>query len=149
MPPAGLGPDRETVIDGIAGLVYRDKSCDLAIADYKTDIGVSSATVEEYRLQLVMHASLLEGVTGETAYSLRLIFCRTGGATVLDRHRGCPACKRAILAIRPSKQVVRNPAMSYRPELLRCRGSLQRGGEYQSARAGLTSHLHGQSGERG
>ena len=88
MPLAGVGPDGETVVDGIADLVYRDDSGDLVIADYKTDIGVSSATVEEYWIQLAIYASLLEGATGQSVSSLRLIFCRPGGATVLDRHRG-------------------------------------------------------------
>ena len=56
-------------------------------ADYKTDLGVSAATVEEYWVQLAIYASLLEGATGQSVCRLELIFCRPGGAAVLVRHR--------------------------------------------------------------
>ncbi|KQS01046.1 ATP-dependent DNA helicase [Williamsia sp. Leaf354] len=87
MPLIGLAPDGETVVDGVADLVYRDESGDLVIADYKTDLGVTAATVEEYWIQLSIYASLLEGATGQSVCRLELIFCRPGEATVLDRRR--------------------------------------------------------------
>lgn len=86
MPLIGLAPDGETVVDGIADLVYRDESDDLVIADYKTDLGVSAATVEDYWTQLAIYGALLEKASGQSISRLELIFCRPGRAITIDRN---------------------------------------------------------------
>ncbi|MGJ0119607.1 UvrD-helicase domain-containing protein [Williamsia sp. MIQD14] len=84
MPLYGMAPDGETAIEGIADLVYRD-GADLVIVDYKTDLGVTAATVDAYFTQLVIYASLLSKATGERVSRVELIFCRRDRAQVMRR----------------------------------------------------------------
>ncbi len=82
---AGLAPDGDTVIEGIADLVYRDDDGSLVIVDYKTDVGVSQETIEAYWAQLSIYAELLRLATGERVSRLELVFCRVGEALVVTR----------------------------------------------------------------
>ncbi|MFI8775329.1 UvrD-helicase domain-containing protein [Gordonia sp. NPDC062954] len=82
---AGLSPDGETVVEGIADLIYRDDDGSLVIVDYKTDVGVSQETLEAYWAQLSIYAELLRQATGERASRLELVFCRVGAAVVVTR----------------------------------------------------------------
>lgn len=82
---AGLGPDGDTVVEGIADLVYRDDDGSLVIVDYKTDVGVSQDTLEAYWAQLAIYAELLRQATGERMSRLELVFCRVGEAVVVTR----------------------------------------------------------------
>ncbi|MBT0566076.1 3'-5' exonuclease [Williamsia sp. CHRR-6] len=84
MPLYGMAPDGETAIEGIADLVYRDGD-DLVIADYKTDLGVTAATVDAYFTQLGIYASLLSKATGERVSRVESIFCRSFSAYVIAR----------------------------------------------------------------
>jgi ATP-dependent helicase/nuclease subunit A len=84
MPLYGMAPDGETAIEGIADLVYRDGD-GLVIADYKTDLGVTAATVDAYFTQLGIYASLLSKATGERVTRVELVFCRAIGAHVIVR----------------------------------------------------------------
>lgn len=79
-----MAPDGETAIEGIADFVYRDGD-DLAIADCKTGLGVTAASVDAYFTQLGIYASLLRGATGEQVSRVELIFCRAVQPTVLER----------------------------------------------------------------
>uniref|UniRef100_UPI003D8A9B9A UvrD-helicase domain-containing protein n=1 Tax=Gordonia sp. B7-2 TaxID=3420932 RepID=UPI003D8A9B9A len=82
---AGVGPDGETVVEGIADLIYRDDDGSLVIVDYKTDVGVAEATLEAYWTQLAIYADLLRRATGEQVSRLELVFCRVEAAVVLAR----------------------------------------------------------------
>ncbi|GAB90606.1 UvrD-helicase domain-containing protein [Gordonia rhizosphera] len=82
---AGLGPDGTTVIEGIADLVYREDDGSLVIVDYKTDVGVSAATLQAYWAQLAIYANLLARATEEQVAKLELVFCRVGKAEVASR----------------------------------------------------------------
>ncbi|PXW31269.1 UNVERIFIED_CONTAM: ATP-dependent helicase/nuclease subunit A [Williamsia faeni] len=85
MPLGGLAPGSDIVVEGIADLVYREDDGSLAIVDYKTDVGVSAVTLEQYWAQLAIYADLLRTATGEVVSSLVLIFCRPDAAVVLQR----------------------------------------------------------------
>ena len=82
---AGLGPDGVTVVEGIADLVYREDDNTLVIVDYKTDRRVRRETLEAYWAQLSIYADLIGQATGERVGRLELVFCRPGGAAVVDR----------------------------------------------------------------
>ncbi|MBA5845671.1 UvrD-helicase domain-containing protein [Gordonia amicalis] len=82
---AGPGPDAATVVEGIADLVYRDDDGSLVIVDYKTDVGVSTETLEAYWAQLAIYAELLRKATGKRVSRLELVFCRPGRAAVVER----------------------------------------------------------------
>ena len=82
---AGRAPDGTSVVEGIADLVYREDDGSLVIVDYKTDVGVSAATLEAYWAQLSIYAHLLRTVAGERVSTLQLVLCRIGGAVVLSR----------------------------------------------------------------
>ncbi|CAM3120271.1 ATP-dependent helicase/nuclease subunit A [Williamsia muralis] len=85
MPLGGVAPGSDIVVEGIADLVYREDDGSLVIVDYKTDVGVSRETLEQYWAQLAIYADLLRGATGETVSSAVLIFCRPDEAVVLQR----------------------------------------------------------------
>jgi len=85
---AGISPDGTTVVEGVADLVFRDDDGDLVIVDYKTDVGVSPHTLDEYWTQLAVYADLLRQATGERVSALILIFCRPKQAQVLERRIG-------------------------------------------------------------
>lgn len=79
---------QDVVVEGIADLVYREDDGSLVIVDYKTDLGVSTQTLDEYRAQLAVYADLLTRVAGERVSALVLVFCRAGEAQVRQRRFG-------------------------------------------------------------
>lgn len=85
MPLGGLAPGSDIVVEGIADLVYREDGGSLVIVDYKTDVGVSTAMLEQYWAQLAIYAELLRAAANETVSELVLVFCRPGDAVVLRR----------------------------------------------------------------
>lgn len=82
---AGPARDSDLVVEGIADLVYRADDGTLVIVDYKTDVGVSAATLEAYWTQLSVYADLLRRMAGETVSALVLVFLREERARVLER----------------------------------------------------------------
>lgn len=82
---AGSLPDSDTVVEGVADLVYREDDQSLVIIDYKTDVAVSEHTLEAYWAQLSVYADLLTRVAGERVSALVLLFLRSEGAEVLER----------------------------------------------------------------
>jgi ATP-dependent helicase/nuclease subunit A len=85
MPLGGLAPGSDIVVEGIADLVYREDAGSVVIVDYKTDVGVSAETLEQYWAQLAIYASLLRAAANETVSELVLVFCRPKDAAVLRR----------------------------------------------------------------
>lgn len=85
MPLGGLAPGSDIVVEGIADLVYREDDASLVIVDYKTDVGVSAVTLEQYWAQLAIYADLLRNATGHVVSSVILVFCRPAGAVVRAR----------------------------------------------------------------
>ncbi|KAF0956757.1 MULTISPECIES: UvrD-helicase domain-containing protein [Rhodococcus] len=93
MPLAGTVPGvdvmvegiADVVVEGIADLVYRDDDGSLVIVDYKTDLGVSTQTLDAYWAQLSVYADLLTRVADEQVSALVLVFLRTGETEVLER----------------------------------------------------------------
>ncbi|HMT48689.1 MAG TPA: PD-(D/E)XK nuclease family protein, partial [Dietzia sp.] len=78
--------DGETVaVDGVVDLVVEEPDGSLSVIDYKTDVGVTTGTVDEYLLQLCAYADLLGTATGRTVSRIELVFCRGGRATVVTR----------------------------------------------------------------
>ncbi|MFL0578992.1 UvrD-helicase domain-containing protein [Dietzia sp. 179-F 9C3 NHS] len=78
--------DGETVaVDGVADLVVDEPDGTLSIIDYKTDVGVTTTTVDEYLLQLCAYAELLHASTGRRVSRIALVFCRGSRATVIAR----------------------------------------------------------------
>ncbi|MEU2004572.1 UvrD-helicase domain-containing protein [Rhodococcus sp. NPDC019627] len=88
MPLAGTVPGVDVVVEGIADLVYRDDDGSLVVVDYKTDLGVSTQTLEAYWAQLSVYADLLTRVADEQVSALVLVFLRTAEAEVLERRFG-------------------------------------------------------------
>ena len=74
-----------TVVEGIADLVYREDDNTLVIVDYKTDRRVRRETLEAYWGQLSVYADLVGQANGGRVGRLELVFCRPGGAAVVDR----------------------------------------------------------------
>ncbi|WP_024794841.1 UvrD-helicase domain-containing protein [Tomitella biformata] len=85
----GAGDSTDTadvlVVEGIADLIYRADDGSLVIVDYKTDVGVSAATLEAYWTQLAVYADLLDQTARENVSALVLVFLREGRAQVLER----------------------------------------------------------------
>lgn len=78
--------DGEAVaVDGVADLVVDEPDGTLSIVDYKTDVGVTATTVDEYLLQLCAYAELLHAATGRQVSRIELVFCRGAGPTVIAR----------------------------------------------------------------
>ncbi|MCF8783466.1 UvrD-helicase domain-containing protein [Rhodococcus ruber] len=88
LPLAGVPADSDTVVEGIADLVYREDDGTLVIVDYKTDVAVTHETLEAYWTQLTLYAELLTRAAGERVGALQLVFVRAGEAYVLDRRFG-------------------------------------------------------------
>ncbi|MFH5212264.1 UvrD-helicase domain-containing protein [Antrihabitans sp. NCIMB 15449] len=82
---AGVSPDGVSVVEGVADLVYREDDGSLVVVDYKTDVGVTPVTLEQYWAQLSVYAALLKQVAGERVSAVVLVFCRPKGAQVLRR----------------------------------------------------------------
>ncbi len=72
-------------VDGVVDLVVDEPDGSLSVIDYKTDVSVTVATVDEYVLQLCAYAQLLTQTTGRPVSRLDLVFCRGSRATVVTR----------------------------------------------------------------
>ncbi|MBB1025778.1 PD-(D/E)XK nuclease family protein, partial [Dietzia sp. DQ12-76] len=72
-------------VDGVVDLVVDHPDGSLSVIDYKTDVAVTCATVDDYLLQLCAYAELLRATTGRTVSRVELVFCRGGRATVIGR----------------------------------------------------------------
>lgn len=72
-------------VDGVVDLVVEEPDGSLSVIDYKTDVSVTTATVDEYLLQLCAYADLLRSTTGRTVSRIELVFCRGARATVIAR----------------------------------------------------------------
>ena len=78
--------DETTVaVDGVVDLVVAEPDGTLSVVDYKTDVSVTTATVDEYLLQLCAYAQLLGEATGKQVSRIELVFCRGPQATVVTR----------------------------------------------------------------
>ncbi len=75
----------KVAVDGVADLVVDEPDGTLSIVDYKTDVGVTTRTVDEYLLQLCAYAELLYSATGRRVSRVELVFCRGGQPTVVAR----------------------------------------------------------------
>lgn len=76
----------EVAVDGVVDLVVEEPDGTLSVIDYKTDVGVTTATVDEYLLQLCAYADLLHSTTGRTVSRIELVFCRGARSTVIARN---------------------------------------------------------------
>ncbi|MBB1042871.1 DNA helicase UvrD, partial [Dietzia sp. Cai40] len=72
-------------VDGVVDLVVDEPDGSLSVIDYKTDVAVTTGTVDEYLLQLCAYAELLGATTGRTVSRVELVFCRGNRATVIGR----------------------------------------------------------------
>ena len=72
-------------VDGIVDLVAEEPDGTLSVIDYKTDVSATTATVDEYLLQLCAYAQLLGQTTGTPVSRIDLVFCRGPQATVVTR----------------------------------------------------------------
>ncbi|GAA1710806.1 UvrD-helicase domain-containing protein [Dietzia cercidiphylli] len=72
-------------VDGVVDLVVDEPDGSLSVIDYKTDVSVTTGTVDEYLLQLCAYAELLGTTTGRTVSRVELVFCRGSRATVVGR----------------------------------------------------------------
>ena len=72
-------------VDGVVDLVVEESDGSLSVIDYKTDVSVTVATVDEYLLQLCAYAELLGTTTGKTVSRIELVFCRGPRPTVVMR----------------------------------------------------------------
>ncbi|MCT2059258.1 UvrD-helicase domain-containing protein [Dietzia cinnamea] len=75
-------------VDGVVDLVVQEDDGSLSIIDYKTDVAVTTDTVDEYLLQLCAYAELLGGSTGRSVSRIELVFCRGARPTVVARDLG-------------------------------------------------------------
>lgn len=72
-------------VDGIVDLVVEESDGTLSVIDYKTDVGVTTDTIDTYLLQLCAYAELLWGTTGKQVTRIELVFCRGARPTVVTR----------------------------------------------------------------
>lgn len=72
-------------VDGVVDLVVEEPDGSLSIVDYKTDVSVTTRTVDEYLLQLCAYAQLLGETTGRNVSCIELVFCRGSRATIVGR----------------------------------------------------------------
>ena len=75
-------------VDGVVDLVVDEPDGTLSVIDYKTDVGVTTATVDEHLLQLCAYADLLRSTTGREVSRIELVFCRGERATIVARDLG-------------------------------------------------------------
>ncbi|MCQ1947563.1 exodeoxyribonuclease V subunit beta [Arthrobacter sp. zg-Y1116] len=80
-----VAPHGDQTLEGIIDLMYREDNGSLVIADFKTDVSVGAEQLAAYWRQLGTYALMIERITGEQVSELVLIFCRAGGAEVLQR----------------------------------------------------------------
>lgn len=72
-------------VDGVVDLVVDEPDGTLSVIDYKTDVSVTTDTVDEYLLQLCAYAELLGVTTGRAVSRIELVFCRGPQASVVTR----------------------------------------------------------------
>ena len=84
--PLTTADDTTVAVDGIVDLVVQEPDGTLSVIDYKTDVGVTTDTIDDYLLQLCAYAELLRGTTGTPVTRIELVFCRGAGPTVVTRH---------------------------------------------------------------
>jgi len=70
------------IVEGFIDLLFTDDSGALVVVDYKTDVDPDHKTLQAYRRQLEVYASLLEQATGRTVSRRVLVFCRENGAAI-------------------------------------------------------------------
>lgn len=88
LPVAGsltTADDTTVAVDGVVDLVVDEPDGSLSVIDYKTDVSVTTTTVDEYLLQLCAYAHLLREATGKQVSRIELVFCRGPQATVVTR----------------------------------------------------------------
>ena len=73
-------------VDGVVDLVVAEPDETLSVIDYKTDVSVTTQTIDDYLLQLCAYAELLRAATGKKVSRLELVFCRGARPTVVTRH---------------------------------------------------------------
>ncbi|MEH6821049.1 MAG: UvrD-helicase domain-containing protein [Dietzia psychralcaliphila] len=83
--PLATADGTTVAVDGVVDLVVDEPDGSLSVIDYKTDVAVTSGTVDEYLLQLCAYAELLRATTGRTVSRIELVFCRGNRATVIGR----------------------------------------------------------------
>ncbi|MFN3600119.1 MAG: UvrD-helicase domain-containing protein [Dietzia sp.] len=83
--PLATADGTTVAVDGVVDLVVDEPDGSLSVIDYKTDVAVTSGTVDEYLLQLCAYAELLGATTGRTVSRIELVFCRGSRATVIGR----------------------------------------------------------------
>ena len=75
----------DTVLEGVADLIYREDDGSLVVVDFKTDVGVREDSVAAYWRQLAAYAELVAAATGERVSQLVLVYCRSEVAHVRKR----------------------------------------------------------------
>ena len=88
LPVAGAlatGDGTPVAVDGVVDLVVDEPDGSLSVIDYKTDVSVTTETVDEYLLQLLAYAELLRDTVGRPVSRIELVFCRGDRATVVTR----------------------------------------------------------------
>ena len=83
--PLATADGRTVAVDGVVDLVVDEPDGSLSIIDYKTDVSVTTSTIDEYLLQLCAYAELLGATTGRRVSRIELVFCRGSRATVVGR----------------------------------------------------------------
>lgn len=86
--PLATADGTTVAVDGVVDLVMEEADGSLTIIDYKTDVAVTTDTVDEYLLQLCAYAELLGGPTGRPVGRIELVFCRGARPTVVARDLG-------------------------------------------------------------
>jgi ATP-dependent helicase/nuclease subunit A len=76
----------ETVLEGVADLVYRNSLGKLVIVDFKTDNLLTEETLSGYWAQLSAYANMINKATGELVAQLTLIQCSKSPARVLNAY---------------------------------------------------------------
>lgn len=86
--PLSTADGTTVAVDGVVDLVVEEADGSVSIIDYKTDVAVTTDTVDEYLLQLCAYAELLHGSTGRSVSRIELVFCRGARPTMVARDLG-------------------------------------------------------------
>ena len=86
--PLSTADGTTVAVDGVVDLVVEEADGSLSVVDYKTDVAVTTTTVDEYLLQLCAYAELLRRSTGTPVSRIELVFCRGARPTVVARDLG-------------------------------------------------------------
>jgi len=74
----------DTVLEGVADLVYREDDGSLVIVDFKTDQSLGEAKLQGYWAQLSAYANMIHQATGESVSQLVLVQCSKSPARVIS-----------------------------------------------------------------